>query len=735
VMATGAGMILGTAAYMSPEQAKGHPADHRSDVFAFGSVLYEMLTGREAFRGETVADILASVLAREPDWTALPANINPRLTTLLKRCLDKSRKQRWQAIGDVRAELHAIAVEPVTMPASAGGTASTPIWKIALSITATAILAAAATAAYFITRPTPAAQVSRFSIPLIDHSFSGMNRRVLDVSPDGSSLVYIANLRFYQRPINALEARPIPMGDVFNGPEAVVFSPDGQSIAFWARSDRTVKRMSVSGGAAFTLSAPFAGEIPSSLAWHDKHLYFALNSEGIFRISEDGGPPETIVKRQPNEVLFNPRVLPGGQAILFSVTSRPGPAIDYGSAKVEVYSLKTQQRAVIIPAGVDASYVPTGHLVYGSSGVLYAVPFDVGTLTVAGRPVPVVEGVQRSGVGQSMNVAFSQNGHLVYLPGPAIAVGSSVEWQVALVDKAGTARGLKIPPANYSQPRFSSDGKRLAYVRVDDRTTRLWVHDVSDTTAPRPLTFEGISAFPVWFPNGERIAFQSSKDSTGAASISVVRADGSGVPERLTEEETDTRHLPYSFSADGQYLLFDVARGGKQFFLHIYSVREKKAMPFRDVVSTMPTDAQFAPDNRWVSYSQRINDRSTVVIVEPFPPTGAKYQVSSDSEDGHHAIWARTGTELFYNPGPGGTFQAVGFLTKPSVSFTVAQPFRRAFQGAAPSTARPYDVTRGPDGQPLFVGLVAPGAESGAFPSRIDVVLNWFEDLKAKLPK
>lgn len=643
-----------------------------------------------------------------------------------------------QAIGDVRAELQTIAAEPLALAVDARSIAAPrPLWKRVLPVTVAALLASAATAAIFMSRPVAVPQVSRFSIALNDHSFTGLNRRLLDVSPDGSAIVYVANARFYLRPVNALDARPIPMSDIFGGPEAVVFSPDGQSIAFWARSDRTLKRMAIAGGAALTLTPPYATNPPWSLTWHGDHIYFGLGDEGIVRISENGGPSETIVKASENEALYAPRVLRGDRGIVFTSAPRDTTGrINNAAAKIEVYARETQQRTVIVPAGSDASVLPSGHLVYGNSGVIYAVPFDVDTLAVTGGPVPIVEGVQRTSGGAGlMSAAFSRDGLLAYVPGPAVAATSSAAWQLALFDKAGSARALKIPPANYGQPRVSPDGKLLAFVRVEDRTTSLWVHDLADTNAARRLTFDGIAQFPVWSPDNARIAFQWNADGS-APSIYLVRADGSGVPERVTQAEAGTSHVPYALSPDGQHLLFDLEKGDKK-MLSIWSVRDRKAVLFGNVESPNFTDAQFSPDGRWVSYSERVPSASrataSVVFVQPFPPTGAKYQISPDSEDGHHAVWAPSGMELFYNPGPGVILHAVGITTKPSFRFTAASQLKRAFQGAAPALARPHDVMRGANGQPQFVGLLSPGAESG-ISSRIDVVLNWFEELKARAP-
>src|SRR5438093_1927085 len=256
LMATEAGLILGTAAYMSPEQAKGFPADQRSDVFSFGVVLYEMLTGRQPFQGETAPDILASVLVRDPDLKSLPPHLNPRLHDLLRRCLEKTPKRRWQAIGDVRAEIETIAADPHGESAIAhAGAPPRPLWRRAIPIVATAIIASGLTGfgVWTARRSTPL-PVARFTLTLPEgQQFTNLGRQLIAISPDGTQIVYVANRRLYLRPISALEARPISGAEAEGGVLNPAFSPDGQFIVFWSADDQTVKKIAVTGGAAVTI--------------------------------------------------------------------------------------------------------------------------------------------------------------------------------------------------------------------------------------------------------------------------------------------------------------------------------------------------------------------------------------------------------------------------------------------------------------------------------------------------
>ena len=363
MMATQAGLILGTAAYMSPEQAKGFPADHRSDVFAFGTVLFEMLTGRQPFQGDTAPDVLASVLVREPDLKSLPPHLNPRLHELLRRCLEKTPKRRWQAIGDVRAEIETIASDPHGASAIAyAGAPSRPLWRRAIPIVATAIIASGLTGfgVWTARRSTPLS-VARFTLTLPEgQQFTNAGRQLIAISPDGTQIVYVANRRLYLRPISALEARPIPGAEGEGGVVNPAFSPDGRFIVFWSAADQTLKTIAVTGGAAVPVCP--VGR-PYGLRWDRRGIVVGQGSKGILMVSASGGKPEQLVSVKADEMAYGPELLPDGQTVLFTLST--GTAADkWDKAQVVAQSLKTGERHVIIDGGSDARYLPTGHLVY-----------------------------------------------------------------------------------------------------------------------------------------------------------------------------------------------------------------------------------------------------------------------------------------------------------------------------------------------------------------------------------
>ena len=726
---TQAGMILGTAAYMSPEQAKGRTVDRRADVWAFGAVLYEMLTGQRAFAGEDVSDTLANVLKMEPAWERLPAEVPARIRQVLRACLQKNAKQRIGDVQDVRLALEG-AFE-TTVPGTAAPAPAIqprPLWRRALPVVAAAVVASAiAGAAAWTLKPTPPLPVTRFGFTLGDgQQFTSAGGQRLAVSPDGTLLVYVANNQLYLRSMSDLEARPIP--GTQQTPSTSVFSPDTRSIAFYAQSDNTIKKIAVSGGAAVTICP---ADAPFGLRWDTDGIVFGQGSKGIMRVSANGGRPEVLVSVKNGEVAYGPQVLPDGEWVLFTIATaatRDG----WDKAQIVVQSLKTSERKTLVSGGSDGRYVPTGHLVYALGGVLFAVPFDLRHLNVTSGPVPIVEGVSRSTTGSTgvAHFSVSSTGSLVFVPGPAST--SSAQSDLALIDRNGPPQPLKLPPGPYEYPRLSPDGKRIAFGSDDGKEAVVWIYDLSGVTQMRKLTLGSRNRFPVWSADGEHVAFQS--DREGDLGIFWQRADGTAVAERLTKPDKDTAHVPESWSPDGKTLLFSVAKGSS-YAVAALSLPDKKVTPFGGIQSVYPPAAAFSPDGKWVAYSARESGGAAgsgaSLFVQPFPATGAMYPISNI---GIHAMWAPDGKELFYGPGPG-QFVVVSVTTRPTFTFGKPVPVPRGpFVEGGPGFERNNDITL--DGK-RFLGVVPAGQNtaSGALAApQIQVVLNWFEELKARVP-
>ena len=715
--ATREGMILGTAAYMAPEQAKGKLVDKRADIWAFGVVLHEMLTGRPLFQRDDVTETLAAVVLTAPDLDHAPLEVR----RLLQKCLEKDPKRRLRDIGDAWELL-----EPRELRGA--GFSLPRAFSPAPWILSGVLLLALAAAVAWIFRPAPAPTITRFTIPLGEgQQFTNIGRSYLAISPDGTEIAYVANRRLYLRSMQDLDARAIPGTEGPVGVTLPAFSPDGKSLVYWANADRALKRVDLSGGAPVTVCGNVT---PTSLTWGSDGIAFAQPGR-ILRVSPNGGEPEPLVKLKDNEQAEGPQILPGGQAALFTLaagTSSSGAAWD--QAKIVAQNLKSGARKTIIDGGSDARYLAAGRLVYALNGVLFAQAFDPRRLETTGGPVSILEGVARGFYGAAQ-FAFSNTGSLIYVPGPAsgAVLGHGT---LGLVDRKGDAEPLKnIPPAAYNCPRVSRDGKRVAYQIDDPREPGIWIYELSGATAPRRLTLPGTGANrdPIWSQDGTRVAFQS--DREGDLGIFWQLADGIGAAERLTKPGKGIADIPDSWSPDGQTFSFteETSKAGA---VWTYSMRDRKATVFAQAPGARFGRSVFSPDGRWIAYQDYTSTGNLSVYVQPFPPAATRYQVPQDSgiED---PLWSPDGKELFYSPGPG-LLGSVSVDFKPSLSFGSPVRAKAAFNTAPPTSVRPFDIL--PDGK-HFIGVIQAGAghtSAGAAPSQIQVVLNWFEDVKQRVP-
>ena len=597
-MMTGVGMILGTAAYMSPEQARGKAVDKRSDIWAFGCVLYEMLTGTRAFDGEDVSDTLANVLKIDPDWSALPSDIPPAIRTLLQSCLTKDRRHRVADISTALFVLDTGRESRASRPATASAAPLRTQAAVAArrrtdgALRSSVAAVGGALASGSLTRPAPPSVV-RTTVTTSGTTaltLQGADRDVA-ITPDGSRVVYRGNNQLLVRALNQLE--PTVLSGL-GAPRGVFISPDGQWVGFfdghhaqesgdhgWAASDG-VRRSTV------TRAVPRGRP--------DGTIIFATNAPatGLQRVSAAGGEPTVLTKpdreRGEGDHLW-PEFLPGGEAVLFTITPANG---GIENAQIAVLDLQTGTSKVLIRGGSHAHYVPTGHLVYGVAGTLRAVAFDLGRLEVVGTPAPVLEGVVTTVQGAA-DVAVAANGSLVYVPGGA---GGGGQQTVVSVDRQGRASPLPgLPLDSYRDVRVSPDGARLALATQAD----VWIYDFARATLSRLTTDPAPDRSPLWTPDGQRIVFTSRR--AGYPELFWRPADGTGSDERLLARAKDLIDLRANgWSADGRQLLFTEVPPSIQSAIGQIAIErpsDAKVLVKSDVLQRL---AAVSPDGRWMAY-------------------------------------------------------------------------------------------------------------------------------------
>jgi eukaryotic-like serine/threonine-protein kinase len=719
---TQAGMILGTAAYMAPEQAKGREADKRSDIWAFGCVLYEMLTGRRPFDGEDVSDTLANVLKIDPDWTALPSEIPSPIRILLQSCLTKDRRRR---LADISIALFVLEKGPnlvapgVTVPVAP--VVRRPLWWRVAALTGVVLAVAAATraAVWFSTRPAapPVVRTVVTTSAAAALVLQGSDRDVA-ITPDGSRIVYRGNNQLLVRALDHLE--PTVLGGL-GAPQGVFTSPDGQWVGFFD-GVQLLKKVAITGGPPVTIGSVDGGG-PRGATWGpDGTIVYGTNAPatGLQRMSAEGGEHTVLTKpdRERGEGDHTwPEFLPGGQAVLFTITAGTG-GIDPGlGSQVALLDLRTGTSKVLIRGGSHAHFVPTGHLVYGVNGTLRAVAFDLGRLEVAGTAAPVLDGVMTTTVGAT-DIGVATNGSLVYVPGGAGAGGQQT---VVSVDRQGRASPLAgLPIDSYRDVRVSPDGKRLALATLGD----IWIYDLARAGVSRLTTDPARDASPLWTLNGERIIFTSSR--RGYRELFWRPADGTGNDEPLLARAKDLLDLRVDgWSPDGSQLLFSEVSSSVESAIGQTTIER----PSDAKLLVKGENSAVSPDGRWIAYQSYRAGNSSEIYVERYPELGNRQQISTGG--GRIPLWSRNGRELFFRsldsrqilavPVQSGTTLVAG---RPQMLFEFAM-FPLA------GSARPYDLA--PDGR--FLIIRSAQAETGdGPPSNLILVLNWFEELKRLVP-
>jgi serine/threonine-protein kinase len=708
---TSMGVILGTAAYMAPEQARGRAVDRRADLWGFGCVLYEMLTGTRAFSGDDVTETLANVLKSDANLSELPVTVPPRVRQVLTACLQKDPRKRLGSAHDARLLLDG-TFEADVMPGLRAPAPNTPGWRRLLPYASGALAAALIGLAAWRLAPAQAPPtVTRFSIPIpAGQEFRNTGRHVVAVAPDGSAIIYNAAGGLHLRRLDELDARVIP------GTEAPltspVFSPDGQHVAFYSTTDSQVKRLAIAGGAPLVIARNV--DNPFGIDWSDDGTILLAIREGIARVAATGGTPELIVKVGENERAALPQLLPASEAVLFTLGTFKDNTFDAYQVQVMAQSLGTGQRTKILEGARDARLLPTGHLVYAVDDNLFAVAFDPATLTTRGASIELIQGMWwRRTSGVTANWSVSRNGTLIYAPGiPEDTL------RPLWVNRDGAAVPAEHVPSGQA-PRLSPDGRQLL-VEIDND---IWIYEL-ETGRRKRLTADNASGRPAWHPSGARIAYTSARN--GGAEIWEANADGTGTPRQLTDLPGPA-HVD-SWSPDGKTLAFHHhPPGDAPNEILAISPDDQAAKPAPLVQGGFAAeDAVFSPDGRYVAYLSAESGRREI-YVRAFPGPGPQVPVSVGG--GREPVWSRTG-EIFYRSLTGDQMMSVTVTTSPAL--TVGAPTRLFagdyFMTSGGGSPRPqYDVTA--NGQ-RFLML----QRDRTINAQIVVVQHWFEELRRAVP-
>jgi eukaryotic-like serine/threonine-protein kinase len=718
---TAQGTLLGTFQYMAPEQIEGREADARSDIFAFGATLFEMLTGRRAFDGKSQASVIGAILKDEPPPVSQLVPVTPpALDYVVRTCLCKDPDGRFQTAHDLGLQLKWIAEGGgAGVAASVAANRKPPSWLVTAAIATAALLAGAAAA--WRLKPVPPAEprvgvMFREVLP-VDQSFTS-SRHVIAMAEDGSRIAYVANRQLYVREMNGLEGHLLP-GSEENAIEPM-FSPDGRFLAYFASESGapaaaqpySLRKRAVDGGASVVLGsipgAPFGG------VWRNGLITFAMNAGsqcGIYAIPDTGGTPRALVTVDcATERAVQPDVLRDGRHIIFGVplpmnTTRETAS---GEGPIVIDVIGGGQRKVLVQSGANPRVLPTGHLAYMHEGSIWAVPFDVDHPEVSSvAPVRLVENVAQTGASSSGQFAVSATGSLAYVAGNLAATLRRLVW----VDRKGGEQVLAAPPNTFQQPRLSPDGTKVAV----SAGANIWVWVLASDTPMRVTDEGGVEYNPAWSHDGRFLFF----DLNAGGGTQIVRrpADGTGKSEVVVPVPGG---YPESVSPDGKWLLYHTA---PRVAMMAPLDGHGQTRPLLDGAAQV-SDAEISPSGRWLAYESNESGRFEI-YVRPWPDVESG-RVPISSHGGQHPLWSRDGRELFFISGTG---MMMSTTIKPGSDFAHDKPVE--LFSASPyyvNVARDYDVSL--DGKRFL--MVKTADVKGAKPPLV-IVTNWFDDVQRRL--
>ena len=706
--ATRVGVILGTAAYMSPEQAKGKRVDKRTDIWAFGAVLYEMLTGSKAFPGDDVSEVLASVIKSEPDWSRVRERTPEALVKLLRRCVVKDSRQRLRDIGEAR-----LAIEAGTSEPEISSSRATTDWRIVLPWGLVALLVLVLGIGWRGGELVSDKRVAHVSIDLPGEGrLWTPDRPGIAISPDNLLAFPVgrdAAAQLYLRHLNREAASLIP-GTV--GASDPFFSPDGNWLGFF--QNQRLMKVSVEGGPPIELAESEA----AGGTWtpDDTIIYApAFSNGGIWRISAAGGAPEQLTEPDASAGELGhwfPNVLPDGKHVLVNVYRTP-----IARAHIDVLSLETGDLRVLIDGGIYGRYASSGHIVYVGRDAVMAVPFDASRLKLTGLPLPVVSDVYTTIANGNSSLAFSRDGTLVYARTRTVSPDRQLVW----VDREGNVSPLTSTLRRYRLPRLSPDGQTIAFEIADEGSSSIWLHELERDTQTR-LSFGEIDIVPVWTPDSRRVLYSSAKD--GPYDIFWRAVDGTTSEEPVLVDRVDK--WPFAVSPNGVTLVYRRSResetGSDVWLLPLAS--DEGPSPLLESVHTKG-NVVISPDGKWLAYQSDESGR-VEIYVQGFPSAERRDQISNAG--GSNPLWAPSGRELFYRNGNEMLVVEIeteeGFRPgRPRVLFEKELEFAGSF--------RNYDISSNrPDGERFIMVQIPPSTEHG----QLEVVFNWFEELKRLVP-
>jgi serine/threonine-protein kinase len=714
---TGRGIVMGTAAYMSPEQALGEPVDRRADIWALGCVMYEMLTGRSAFPGDSGPRILAKVLETEPDFSALPATTPLLVRRLIRRCLEKDPRRRLHDAADAALEIDEALAGGATDPTAISSSVR-PAPRAILPWILGALGGGIAGTLAFSTLLKPAApepaSIVRTIVSVMPAAPTPGGG--LAVSPDGLRVVYEAGGVLHMRTLDQLESQPLRGSEGARWP---AFSRDGHSIAFFVPSESVIKRMAIAGGSATSIATIDGGD-PRGLSWgpDDEIVFATTGSDGLWRVRAVGGKPERLTRVVAAEAISHdwPSVLPDGAGILFT-------AFRGASSRVAVLSLETSQVTYLVESGTHPQYAPSGHLLYETQGRLWAVGFDAGRRVVTSdNAVPVVDDVL------AQHVALTSDGSLVYVTrGSEGAVRRILTW----VERNGSEKPLPLPTRAYGSARVSPDGRRIvASIRDAGPLPEMWVSDLDRPAWSRIATPEhdGGDWFPLWTPDGRRLVF----GIYGASAPGLFRtlADGTGKVESVLTIPDNSFIDPRTWTPDGKSLLFSYGDPNEpRTGLVNMDPRDAAARSFRKLIERDggAWPGGVSPDGRWI-VTESVDSGVSGIYIERFPELGDRHRVSGES-GGRNPVWSPNGRELFYRSHKDGAMMAVAIQTAPTLSIGIPIVLF-AHKDDLIQNSRAWDVS--PNGR--FLLLKRDTSAAGNTSRELVLVQNWFEELKRLAP-